>query len=300
MLSLAGAVLCSARTANWTCITNSQLLLYCMRANERFILCSVGTFHLPMSLRRIEMNISGCCMQSRASRIANLNSQVCFVVLCAAPGNDDGRLCICICFYDAFVANVHIFPGHLADSGDGIQWFMRTDAPRECVRTLDKAPNNNNMEILFSLSLSLFYVLIRFHAGKAVAELKSNKYIKILLSHIVKMLNVFHHVYTNQKPLFLPKGQKSDLFIGSKELQMLNSMGYFGNDYFYLNLYRSLRVSFESFKVSAGLASSISPIHFDVGTHWDVTYWLSSRQISSHPSVCQPPGHPAKPTPIYL
>lgn len=94
-------------------------------------------------------------------------------------------------------------------------------------------------------------------AGKAVAELKSNKYIKILLSHIVKMLNVFHHVYTNQKPLFVPKGQKSDLFIGSKELQLLNSMGYFGNDYFYLNLYRTLRVSFDAYKVS-GLANSFA------------------------------------------
>lgn len=88
------------------------------------------------------------------------------------------------------------------------------------------------------------------HAGKAVAELKSNKYIKILLCHIAKMLNIFHHVFTNQKPLFIPKGQKSELFIGSKEINLLNSFGYFGNDYFYLNVYKSLKVSFDTYKVS--------------------------------------------------
>lgn len=88
------------------------------------------------------------------------------------------------------------------------------------------------------------------YSGKAVAELKSNKYIKILLSHIVKMLNVFHHVFTSQRPLFIPKGQKSDLFIGSKELNVLNSFGYFGNDYFYLRLYKSLKVSYDTYKVS--------------------------------------------------
>lgn len=86
--------------------------------------------------------------------------------------------------------------------------------------------------------------------GKAIAELESPKYVKELLSHIVKMLNIFHHVYTNQKPLFVPKGQKSDLFVGSKELQLLNSWSYFGNDYFYLNLYKALRISYDAYKVS--------------------------------------------------
>lgn len=86
--------------------------------------------------------------------------------------------------------------------------------------------------------------------GKAVADFKTNKYVKNLLNHITKMLNIFHHVYTNQKPLFVPKGQKTDLFVGSKELQLLNSWSYFGNDYFYLNLYRALRVSFDAYKVN--------------------------------------------------
>lgn len=97
---------------------------------------------------------------------------------------------------------------------------------------------------------ALRYVFRCMKIGKAVAELKSNKYTKILLSHIVKMLNVFHHVFTNQRPLFIPKGQKTDIFIGSKELNTLNSFGYFGNDYFYLKIYKLLKVSFDAYKVS--------------------------------------------------
>lgn len=71
----------------------------------------------------------------------------------------------------------------------------------------------------------------------------------MLLCHIVKMLNVYHHVFTNQRPLFIPKGQKSDLFIGSKELHLLNSFGYFGNDYFYLKLHNLLKISFDAYEV---------------------------------------------------
>lgn len=55
---------------------------------------------------------------------------------------------------------------------------------------------------------------------------------------------------TNQRPIFVPKGQKADIFANSKELQMLNSLGYFGNDYFFLRIHKTIGIFYENYKVS--------------------------------------------------
>lgn len=71
-----------------------------------------------------------------------------------------------------------------------------------------------------------------------------------LLIHIMKIFNIYQHILTNKRPLFIPKGQKPDIFANSKEIQMLTSFGYFGNDYFYLKLHKTLRSIHESYKIT--------------------------------------------------
>jgi hypothetical protein len=69
------------------------------------------------------------------------------------------------------------------------------------------------------------------------------------LQHILKILNIFYHIFSHTKPILLPKGQKRDIFIGAKELNLINNIGYFGNEHFYLRFYRILKSSYESYKV---------------------------------------------------
>lgn len=73
----------------------------------------------------------------------------------------------------------------------------------------------------------------------------------VLLSHVMKLLSIYHNVLNNKRPNFIPKGQKTDLFVNSREQQLLNSYGYFGNDYFYLKIYKILRIIYENYKVNS-------------------------------------------------
>lgn len=61
------------------------------------------------------------------------------------------------------------------------------------------------------------------------------------------MLNIYNHVITGTKPLFVPRGQKPDVS---------NATGYFGNDYFYLNLYTSVLAAYGSYRLH---------VHHDAG-----------------------------------
>lgn len=65
----------------------------------------------------------------------------------------------------------------------------------------------------------------------------------------MKFLSIYHNVLINKRPVFIPKGHKADLFVNSRELQLINSYGYFGNDYFYLKIYKILRIIHENYKV---------------------------------------------------
>lgn len=73
---------------------------------------------------------------------------------------------------------------------------------------------------------------------------------RTLLTHIMKLLNIYHHILMNKRPIFIPKGQKPDIFVNSKETQMINSYGYFGNDYFYLKIYRTLKSIHDNYKIT--------------------------------------------------
>lgn len=78
-----------------------------------------------------------------------------------------------------------------------------------------------------------------------------------LVDHNLKLANIYHHIFSGQKPLFIPMGQKSDIFMNAKELLALNCRGYFGNNYFYLKIYKMIKLMHDNFKVSHS-SSSIS------------------------------------------
>lgn len=74
-----------------------------------------------------------------------------------------------------------------------------------------------------------------------------------VLLHIVKILYLFHHVFIGLRPVFVPIGQKNDMFFtlkaSAKEVIAFNASGYFGNDYLFMKLYDSVRTSIGSYKV---------------------------------------------------
>ncbi|CAD6992540.1 unnamed protein product [Ceratitis capitata] len=71
-----------------------------------------------------------------------------------------------------------------------------------------------------------------------------------LLVHIMKILNIYYHLITQQKPQLFVKVQKSDIFVNAKELALVQSIGYFGSDYIYIKLYNILRSANDSYKIT--------------------------------------------------
>ncbi|XP_036323038.1 uncharacterized protein LOC118736962 isoform X2 [Rhagoletis pomonella] len=71
-----------------------------------------------------------------------------------------------------------------------------------------------------------------------------------LLVHVMKILNIYYHLITQQKPLLFVKVQKGDLFANAKELTLVQSVGYFGSDYVYIKLYNILRSANDSYKIT--------------------------------------------------
>lgn len=98
------------------------------------------------------------------------------------------------------------------------------------------------------ISISTQLVAARLSVGDGDAA--DRKLCLSLVDHNLKLANIYHHIFSGQKPLFIPKGQKNDIFMNAKELQALNSRGYFGNDYFYLKIYKMTKLMHDNFKVS--------------------------------------------------
>lgn len=106
---------------------------------------------------------------------------------------------------------------------------------------------------LEKLSFFLFFPakVLKESGDKEQKEKESGENIILpLLIHIMKVFNIYQHILTNKRPLFIPKGQKPDIFANSKEIRMLNSFGYFGNDYFYLKIHKTLRSIHENYKIT--------------------------------------------------
>uniref|UniRef100_A0A2M4A9U2 Huntingtin n=1 Tax=Anopheles triannulatus TaxID=58253 RepID=A0A2M4A9U2_9DIPT len=68
--------------------------------------------------------------------------------------------------------------------------------------------------------------------------------------HILKVLNIYHHLFTNMTPIVINRMQKADLFMNSKELQQINCFGYFGGEPVYMKLYQQVRSSLESYRIT--------------------------------------------------
>lgn len=83
-----------------------------------------------------------------------------------------------------------------------------------------------------------------------------------LFVHSMKLLNIYCHVLSNQKPLCFIRPQvhqKNDIFtiISAKELAIANKIGYFGNEYVYINLYNTIQTTYDVYKVRITLEYSI-------------------------------------------
>uniref|UniRef100_A0A182SEX2 Huntingtin n=1 Tax=Anopheles maculatus TaxID=74869 RepID=A0A182SEX2_9DIPT len=73
--------------------------------------------------------------------------------------------------------------------------------------------------------------------------------------HLLKLLNIYHHVYTNTPPLALNRAQKTDIFMNTKELAQINCFGYFGSDHAYMKFYQQVRCSMESYRITINAES---------------------------------------------
>ncbi|GAB0090643.1 huntingtin [Sergentomyia squamirostris] len=81
--------------------------------------------------------------------------------------------------------------------------------------------------------------------------------IELLVMHLLKLINVYHHIFTGTKVITLPKGQKSDIFLSGKDAMKVNNIGYFGNDFVYVKLHKLLKAAFESRKISIDKEASV-------------------------------------------
>ncbi|KAL5284302.1 HTT family protein [Megaselia abdita] len=84
-----------------------------------------------------------------------------------------------------------------------------------------------------------------------------------LFVHCMKLLNIYCHVLSNQKPLCFIRPQvhqKNDLFtiVSAKELAIANRIGYFGNEYVYINLYNTVQTTYDVYKITINEQSGIN------------------------------------------
>ncbi|KAG5669568.1 hypothetical protein PVAND_017455 [Polypedilum vanderplanki] len=69
------------------------------------------------------------------------------------------------------------------------------------------------------------------------------------LTHLLKICNIYAHLVNNTKLLIVPKG-KTDIFTSAKELALINSLGFFTNDHFYLKFYLVIKSSYDSYRMT--------------------------------------------------
>ncbi|XP_075150769.1 huntingtin isoform X2 [Haematobia irritans] len=82
------------------------------------------------------------------------------------------------------------------------------------------------------------------------AEQQNHENLISLLRHTMKIVNIYYHIFTNQRPLIMAKSQKVELFGNAKELAIAQSWGYFGNESIYLKLYQTLKSAYDNYKIT--------------------------------------------------
>jgi hypothetical protein len=121
--------------------------------------------------------------------------------------------------------------------------------------------NNFPDKLCYDVSARCFFFILGFSTSSTLSTNIVHD-VQRFLQHILKILNIFYHIFSHTKPILLPKGQKRDIFIGAKELNLINNIGYFGNEHFYLRFYRILKSSYESYKVINFFLYTLSPKFF--------------------------------------
>ncbi|XP_017062532.1 LOW QUALITY PROTEIN: uncharacterized protein LOC108102290 [Drosophila ficusphila] len=115
---------------------------------------------------------------------------------------------------------------------------------------------NNATAADLSCQNDLIDVMGKLMAGALLSSGEpSGPHLDFLLRHSVKMLNVYFHLATNQRP---PTGShhgsskpaKSELFAREPPAGSPQAMGYFAGDYVYMKLYNVLRGANDSYKIT--------------------------------------------------
>ncbi|KAH8250152.1 hypothetical protein KR026_006018, partial [Drosophila bipectinata] len=120
---------------------------------------------------------------------------------------------------------------------------------------------NNATAADLSCQNDLIDVLGKLMAGAMLSSGSPNAtHLDFLLRHSVKMLNIYFHLVTNQRPPTAAhsassKAPKSELFTlssGGRETPgaSLQALGYFAGDYVYMKLYNILRGANDSYKIT--------------------------------------------------
>ncbi|XP_001955065.3 uncharacterized protein LOC6501358 isoform X1 [Drosophila ananassae] len=120
---------------------------------------------------------------------------------------------------------------------------------------------NNATAADLSCQNDLIDVLGKLMAGAMLSSGSPNAtHLDFLLRHSVKMLNIYYHLVTNQRPPTAAhsassKAPKSELFTlssGGREPPgaSLQALGYFAGDYVYMKLYNILRGANDSYKIT--------------------------------------------------
>lgn len=86
-------------------------------------------------------------------------------------------------------------------------------------------------------------------SGKAVNSIIDSLELNFIFHHVLKLLNIYFHIFTNQVPLQNDNMPKTELFINEKDLQRLAHMGHFGNSETYMKLYKILQNIHEAYKI---------------------------------------------------
>ncbi|XP_052866006.1 huntingtin [Anopheles cruzii] len=97
------------------------------------------------------------------------------------------------------------------------------------------------------------HIMLVTYSSRATITAADSDMINKFIIHLLKLLNIYHHLFLNMAPIVINRAQKSDLFMNSKELQQINCFGYFGGDHAYMKLYQQVRSSLESYRISINI-----------------------------------------------
>ncbi|XP_017083196.2 LOW QUALITY PROTEIN: uncharacterized protein LOC108116020 [Drosophila eugracilis] len=116
---------------------------------------------------------------------------------------------------------------------------------------------NNATAADLSCQNDLIDVMGKLMAGAMLSSGVPNAaHLDFLLRHSVKMLNIYYHLVTNQRPPTAAhsggssKPPKSELFTREPPAASLQALGYFAGDYVYMKLYNILRGANDSYKIT--------------------------------------------------